>query len=105
MDTLTKTNATLAAEKSALAQRRDALQGEIALLIQARDEQANLVAKRDSDLELAQRRIAETDAKNLQSVSAMTELDARQHMLNDEVARAEAQIDLIKELLFREPGL
>ena len=34
-----------------------------------------------------------------------TDLEARPHLLNEEMVRAEAQINLIKDVLLREPGL
>jgi hypothetical protein len=34
-----------------------------------------------------------------------SESDARQRLLNDEMIKAEAQLELIKDVLLREPGL
>lgn len=46
----------------------------------------------------AEKKVAEMEAE-------VAERDARQRMLNEEISRAEAQIDLIKDILLREPGL
>jgi hypothetical protein len=43
--------------------------------------------------------------KNSQLEKHQTELDQRQQLIHEEITRAEAQIDLIKDVLLREPGL
>jgi hypothetical protein len=51
------------------------------------------------------RAIEELKQKINSRLEAEKELEARQTLMNEEVLRAEAQIDLIRDMLLREPGL
>ena len=106
-------------QKAELTAARDALAKEKTALTQARDEQAKLATEhktqldkvttehdqvqktaneRQKALEQAQQRIKTLEneaSENLQ----------RQQLLQEELIKAEAQIELIKDLLLREPGL
>ena len=61
----------------------------------------NLTRSRDEQVQKVQQhaqRLAQLEAER-------SEMDARQQLLSEEMIRAEAQIDLIKDVLLREPGL
>jgi uncharacterized coiled-coil DUF342 family protein len=77
----------------------------ITTLTKERDEQTKLATQRKSDLEQSQVKLKEKETRVAQLESSQAELESRQQMLNDEMIRAEAQIDLIKDVLLREPGL
>jgi hypothetical protein len=67
-----------------------------------------LVGERDAQIKLVAeglRKIGELQEQLQSCQSNENELMARQQILQEEIARAEAQLDLIKELLLREPGL
>jgi len=49
--------------------------------------------------------LKDTEARLAEMKAELLERDTRQQMLSDEITRAEAQIDLIKDVLLREPGL
>ena len=66
-------------------------QARINVLIEERD-QLNAQLQQQEDL-----------MANLKS--QYSESDVRQRLLNDEMIKAESQIELIKDLLLREPGL
>lgn len=105
IDALTQTAATLTEEKTALAALRDALQGEVATLTRVRDEQGKLAAESKTERESLQIQLKQKGSRITQLESELAEFVARQQLLNDEMIRAEAQIDLIKDVLLREPGL
>lgn len=85
--------------------QRDALAKDKAALIAARDEEARLAAGRQTAL-VNQQKNAADKLQRLQELEADNqEYAARQQMLQEELIKAEAQIDLIKDLLLREPGL
>ena len=91
------------AKAEAIAQR-DALAKEKAALAAARDEQAKLAAERQTALATTQQE-SETKLQRYQRMEADNQEHAmRQQMMQEELIRAEAQIDLIKDLLLREPG-
>jgi hypothetical protein len=73
-------------------------QTQIQQLTQARDEQAKLAAERQRQLDEMKKRLQQIEGQN-------TEFATHQTLLQEEVVRAEAQIDLIKDVLLREPGL
>ena len=118
-DALKQVQTQLEQEKQALAGERDAQ----AKLLEARGreldelkqakaqldrERQALAGERDAHAKLAAERLKQISElqQQLQSrQSNETELMTRQQMLQEEMARAEAQLDLIKELLLREPGL
>lgn len=60
-------------------------------LTRARDEQAKLAADRQARIDTLE--------------ATLPEMDERQRLLAEEMMRAEGQIDLIKDVLLREPGL
>jgi hypothetical protein len=66
-------------------------QNQISALTQARDEQIKLVEDRLQRIKQLETQLAE--------------MDTRQTMLNEEMIKAEAQIDLIKEMLFKERSI
>jgi len=101
----------LATERDAIVKERDELAKSRDAIVKERDELAQsrdaVVKERD---ELAQSR--EELAKKLTSVgdeleklrAKMSERDYRQEVLDAEIIKAEAQIELIKELFLREPA-
>ncbi|MER2554399.1 MAG: hypothetical protein ABTQ28_14165 [Thauera sp.] len=84
LDALNKEKATLAAEREALAK-----------------EKAALTAERDA---LA-KRAATLSAEYATLSQAVLEHQQRQSLLDEEMVKANAQLDLLKDLLLREPGL
>jgi DNA repair exonuclease SbcCD ATPase subunit len=91
-------------------------QTQIEQLTQAKGEADKLAAERAQQLlkevEMATKAMKEQATLAKESISsqqrleqANLELEARQHRMNDELLRAEAQINLIKDLLLRESGL
>ena len=91
--------------KTAAIQQRDALGQEKAALIGQRDEQARLATERQAALATQEQDIASKLHRLQQLEAENREHAVRQQMLQEEFIRAEAQIDLIKDLLLREPGL
>lgn len=92
------------AKTEALAER-DALAKEKTALTAARDEQAKLAAERQAALATQQNDFT-TKLQRMQQLEAdKLELAARHNLLQEELIKAEAQIDLIKDLLVRQPGL
>ncbi|MBN8454236.1 hypothetical protein [Accumulibacter sp.] len=85
-------------KNSTMAEQRTALENQVRTLTLRHDEHAKLAAER-------QRQLAELQQQMEKKQSADAEVSARQQMLHEEVVRAEAQIDLIKDILLREPGL
>ncbi len=77
--------------KAQLDQQLKERQSQIENLTKSRDEQVQKVQQHAQ-------RLAQLEAER-------TEMDARQQLLSEEMIRAEAQIDLIKDVLLREPGL
>jgi hypothetical protein len=73
-------------------------QAHIQQLTQARDEQASLAAERQRQLDEMQQRLKQIEGQN-------AEFAKHQTLLQEEMVRAEAQIELIKDVLLREPGL
>jgi hypothetical protein len=71
---------------------------DIAQVMQARDEQAQLAHDRAHRVQDLEQQIQSRQADE-------AELLARQQMMNEEMLRAEIQIDLIKDILLREPRL
>jgi hypothetical protein len=80
-------------------------QAHIQKLTQERDEQAKLAAEKKIELEkaLAQSRTHVGRIAELETEHA--ELQYRQSLLSQEMIKAEAQVELIKDVLLREPGL
>ena len=112
LEALTKSKAAVDQEKTALIQGRDALSNEVTSLNQARDQQAQLVNDRQAHIDaLTQERdqlqaqLEQQDAVMVKLKDQYSESDLRQRLLNDEMFKAEAQLELIKDVLLREPGL
>lgn len=133
IDSLTETNSvqqaekeTLIQEKSILETQRQAHKHELATLSKARDEQNTLANQRQgqidsltqiqaeqtkmiteykTELEQLQLKLQQSSERIAQLEREQTENDVRQHLLNEEMIKAEAQIELIKDVLLREPGL
>ena len=95
----------LTQQKTELFAARAALAQEKAVLAAAHDEQAELASvlasTRDSQTQL----IAERDERILQLEANLQESVARLRLMQDELVKGEAQIELIKDLLLREPEL
>ncbi len=82
----------LAKEKAELAQAKAQLEGEKSALAGRHEEQAKLAAER-----LKQINELQQQAQSRQAGEA--ELASRQQLMQEEMVRAEAQIDLIKDIL------
>lgn len=84
--------------------RTEALK-QIEELTKVRQEQVDLAANRQAEIVKLKAALqeAETDKKQLQS--QVNELMERQQMMNEELVKAEGQINLIKDLFLREEGL
>lgn len=78
---------------------------EKAELSAARNEQARLATERQAELGKLTRALQEAENKTVQLEAKLAEYDYRQHQMNEELVKAEGQIELIKDLLLREPGL
>ena len=92
------------AKAEALAQCELLAQAQAALTA-AHEEQANLAAERQAALTLQQHHTTSKLQRIQQLETENQEYAARQHMLQEQIIKAEAQIELIKDLLLREPGL
>ncbi len=109
----------LSKEKAELTAARDALAKDKTALTQARDEQSQLATERKAQLDkvtterdqlqksLNENKKALEGAKQQiqQLEEEASESLHRQQLLHEELIKAEAQIELIKDLLLREPGL
>ena len=85
------------AKTEALAARDAEAKGKLEA-IAARDAQTKLATERTAQIKQLEQRASELHVQ-------ATENEQRQQMLQQELYRAEVQIDLIKDLLLREPGL
>ena len=74
-------------------------------LTAARNEQARLADVRQSECNTLKIRLQEAENSKAMLESQLAELEHRQQLMNEEMVKAEGQIDLIKDLLLREPGL
>ncbi len=96
-DAETKAGAEVLTKYNQLAVERTAISA-------ARDEQAKLATDRQTELAELQKN-TETKTHRIQQLEAENqEHAARLHVLQEELIKAEAQIELIKDLLLREPG-
>ena len=109
----------LSKEKADLAAAGDALSKEKIEITKTRDEQTKLASERKGQLDKitaerdqAQKSVAEqkkTFDNGQQQIKTLenqaSESLQRQQLLQEELIKAEAQIELIKDLLLREPGL
>lgn len=91
-----------AAEQEKLAADRHT---QIQKLTQERDEQAKLAVQHKAELDKVSKQNQERAARIVQLENEHNELGQRQARLNQEMIKAEAQIDLIKDVLLRDPGL
>ena len=90
-DTLTKEKSALTAERAGLAKEKQALSAEKQTLTTERDTLAHAKAALTAERDKLKQTIAEGQQ--------------RQVLLEEELVKANAQIELIKDLLLREPGL
>ncbi len=81
-------------------------------MAKAKDALAKLLAERQTALEgstkerdVARAQERSKDERIAQLETLATERERRQQLLQEELIKAEAQIELIKDLLLREPGL
>ncbi|WP_448871325.1 hypothetical protein [Desulfobulbus propionicus] len=95
---LNKQKDALAEEKVVLAQTKDKLQ-------QTLNEQKSTVENLTKARNAAQAQLREQEVRLTQTEAQVKEQEHRQQLLQEELIKAEAQIDLIKDLLLREPGL
>jgi hypothetical protein len=105
LEALTQANKTLAQENVTLVEKQDALTNETTPLIQARDEQIRISNQYKDELNHLQSQLQQKEELIANLESQLAENDIRQRLLNEEMIKAEAQIDLIKDVLLREPGL
>ncbi|SFM06028.1 hypothetical protein [Nitrosomonas communis] len=133
IDTLTRNNIALKADKEALTQEKLALLdryevlkqevtelnkvckeqsvlahqhlAQIDTLTQTQVEQTTMVTQYKTELEQLKLKLQQSNACITQLETELAENDARQHLLNEEMIKAGAQIELIKDVLLREPGL
>jgi hypothetical protein len=101
--------AKLEQEKTALAEDRGReIEGLKAAQAQLESEKSALVGRREEAEKLAAERLKQINELQQQIQSRQAgeaDLAARQQMMHEEMVRAEAQLDLIKDMLLREPGL
>ncbi|HRL74800.1 MAG TPA: hypothetical protein PLC86_03490, partial [Candidatus Accumulibacter phosphatis] len=98
MEALVRAKQALEQQKSVLTEQLGQLEKEVKTHAQARDEQAKLATERQNQIASLQQQMESKRASD-------AELSARQQLMHEELLRAEAQIDLIKDVLLREPGL
>ena len=89
-------------EQSRLAAER---QQQIDKLIKARDEQAKLVQAKQTEIVKLKIIFQEGQARAARLESQLAEMGTRQRMINEEMIKAEVQIDLIKDVLLHEAGV
>ncbi len=82
----------------------EAASGEKAKLVESRDQYAKLAAERQSEISALKVKVQEGSDRISSSELQITEQKQSLKLMNDEILRAEAQIDLIKDLLLREQG-
>lgn len=104
-ESLQKENATLTAKAMELEKRITVLETENTNLSKALDEQAKLAAEQKGKIEQMEKIAAEKTRRIQELESEASETARRQQMFHEEMVRAEAQIDLIKDVLLREPGI
>jgi hypothetical protein len=102
---LAKQNAELAKDRTELVAARAAETQAKEQALAQRDEQTKLAAERQKALAV-QKQEAANHQQRIQHLEAENQENSmRQQMLQEELLKAEAQIELIKDLLLREPGL
>jgi hypothetical protein len=100
-----QTNAVLNQEKLGLAEQHDQLKNELVFLKQTLDQQALSIIESITERDQLQAQLEQQEAVMVKLKDQYAESDIRQRLLNDEVFKAEAQLELIKDVLLREPGL
>ena len=96
---------TLTLDHNNHAQQKQEWQEQVLLLTQELQEQKQTIAQNHSELEQRHMQLQQKEDLIANLTSEYAESDIRQRMLNDEILKAEAQIELIKDVLLREPGL
>jgi hypothetical protein len=91
----------LTKEKTALLEELKVLGEEIITLRKTRDEQARIATEVHNEFEHLQSKLQLREIHVVKLESELAERDVRQRMLNEEMIKAEAQIDLIKDVLMR----
>lgn len=74
-------------------------------LTKTRKEQVDLAANRQAEIVKLKAALQEAETGKKQLQSQINELMERQQMMNEELVKAEGQIDLIKDVVLREQGL
>jgi len=92
---------TLTKEKTALLEELRLLGEEITGLSKVRDEQARIAIEVHHEFEQLQTKLHLREIHVVKLENELAERDVRQRMLNEEMIKAEAQIDLIKDVLIR----
>jgi uncharacterized coiled-coil DUF342 family protein len=105
VDALSQTNSLLNQEKSTFAEQQEPLKNELAALKQSVDQQALSLSQSHTECEQLHNQLQQQEAIMANLKAHYSESDARQRLLNDEILKAEAQLELIKDVLLREPGL
>lgn len=105
VDALSQTNTLLNQEKSSFAEQQEPLKNELAALKQSVDQQALSLSQSHTECEQLHNQLQQQEAIMTNLKAHYSESDARQRLLNDEMIKAEAQLELIKDVLLREPGL
>jgi hypothetical protein len=105
VDALNQTNTLLNQEKSTFAEQQEPLKNELAALKQSVDQQALSLSQSHTECEQLHNQLQQQEAIMANLKAQYSESDARQRLLNDEMIKAEAQLELIKDVLLREPGL
>ena len=90
------------AQIEVLTQSNIMLNQEKSELNQARNEMNNFVAQHKAEIDQLQSQLQQKEALIAKLQFDFAENDARQRVFNDEMIKAEAQIDLIKDVLLRE---
>ncbi len=85
--------------------QRDALVKEKASLMAAQDELGQLASEQEQSLMVKQQDTTTLQQRNQQLEARHHDNVIRQQLQHEELIKAEAQIELIKDLLLREPGL
>ena len=109
---LKEIQAQLETRGAAAAEQIGELEGQIRSLVEERtafeEAKAQIIASREEQAQLAKERltiITDLQLKIQNREEAELALTNRQQLMQEELVRAEAQIDIIKDILLREPGL
>jgi hypothetical protein len=105
VEALSQTNTLLNQEKSAFAEQHEQLKNELAAHKQTLDQQALSIIQSITERDQLQAQLEQHEAVMVKLKDQYAESDIRQRLLNDEMFKAEAQLELIKDVLLREPGL